>query len=112
MDEPMASVYPDGQIRFNAKATERWLADADSVGLYADVAAGRFGVSVGETGEDSYSLSNVHGGAVVRCRRALARIGVDLDATDEAVRLPVSYDPDEGLLIVDCEPALEVAADE
>jgi hypothetical protein len=112
MNEPVASLYRSGHIRFNAEAAERWLADADSVGLYVDVATGRFGVSVGETGEDSYSLSTMDGGAGVYCKQALDRIGVDLDAIDEAVRLPVSYDPDEGLLIVDCEPALEVVVDE
>jgi hypothetical protein len=106
--DPVLSIYTNGDGRFNVHAVGRWLEDVDRVEFYTDIKTTRLWITLDEEDQHSYSLSATAGGGLsISMRAVLRKFGVDYAALDSAVRCPLEYDEQEGLLIADLQPVVD-----
>jgi hypothetical protein len=111
VDYPSLAIYRTGTGRFNQEAVRKWFDGVDTVGIYIDREATQLGVER-NPGAHGYSVANISEGATLSMQGVCSSLGVDVHRLDEPVYLELENDPDEGLLVADLDPLLEVAGDE
>lgn len=109
--DPLFTIYPRLEGRFNKTATVQYLADVDRVEFFVDTDGTRLGIARGGSGDDSYTLIRDGSGRAASLRSALREFGLQQGDVEESVALPIEHDPDEGLLVVDLDPLFEEVPD-
>lgn len=108
--DPQLTIYlRQRRARFNVAAYEAWCDGVETVVFHVDHDAADIGIELDAPLPDAYRLSEADGGASTSCTTLLDALS--LTDVDETVRLDLEYDPDEGLLVADATPLLEVAGD-
>jgi hypothetical protein len=107
--EPSAKLYKDGKIRFNNVAGKLWFQDCEHVEIYVDESGSDLGFKpAAETTEGTYSYGrDGEYGGHISVRSVLAYYGIWHEKVDESIALPVRYDADENMVVVDLQEALE-----
>lgn len=106
--EPAAKLYDNGRIRFNKIAGQLWFQDCDHVEVFVSD-----GVELGfkpaaETthGVYKYVADGEYAGNV-SIRSVLTNYGLWHERMDESIAVPVRYDDEEGLIVVDLSEPIE-----
>jgi hypothetical protein len=100
--DPVAKLYDNGRIRFNKIAGQRWFQDCDHVEIFVSD-----GVELGfkpapETAHGTYKyVSDGEYAGNVSIRSALANYGLWHDRMDESVAVPVRYEENQEMVVVD-----------
>jgi len=101
--EPGAKLYKNGAIRFNDIAGRVWFNNVDYVELFVDDNGNDLGVKpANATKEGTYKFSpdGEHGGHVA-VRSVLSHYGIWHEQMDESIAVPVRWDEDKEMVVVD-----------
>lgn len=107
--EPGAKLYKDGKIRFNKIAGKLWFQDVEQVEIMVAETGTELGFKPApETREGTYSYGRdgEHGGHV-SVRSVLTHYGIWHEAMDESIAIPVRWDEDEEMVVVDLGEAVD-----
>lgn len=106
---PQLTVYiGTGTCRINACAAAKWFDgdDVDTIAFHVDHDATRVGIERNAPLPEAYQLHHQNSGCRCACGSLLDAF--DVPDVDEIVHLDLEHDADEGLLIADATPLLEV----
>jgi hypothetical protein len=107
---PQLTVYVHtGDCRVNAAAATEWFDGVDTIAFHVDHDHGRVGIERNAPLPEAYQL--VHQESGCRCACGTLLDALDVPDADEIVHLDLEHDPDEGLLVADATPLLEVGDD-
>ena len=108
--EPELSLYKNGNARLNRPAVEKFLEGVDSIAFYADTEENRLGINRGDQGPFSKQVQIGDHGGFQFYLGAVLREEFDLLVEDitTSIAVSVEHDADEGLLVADLDPFLEV----
>lgn len=102
---PRLSIYSDGSGRINAAADAEWFVDYDGFKRYADRTRGAIAFEPTD-GDDVRVISRDEGkGGTVALKKALRRVGVDVDALDDSHR--IELDAIDGMVVADVSRLVE-----
>lgn len=105
------SIYSSGQGRFNAATVDTLLEEVEAAGFEPDPKARKLRVILNEDGQDAKRLRNHSYGRGFYVGDLLREFGICIRDIDGPVHLAIENDPDQGVLVVDVEPLLEVVDD-
>lgn len=107
--EPAAKLYKHGQIGFNRIAGLKWFQGVDRVEIFVDESGTEVGFKpASDTTEGTYSFSSEgeHGGHVA-FRSVLSKYGIWHERMDESIAVPVRYDDEHEMVVVDIAEAVD-----
>lgn len=108
--EPAAKLYKNGRIRFNNVAGALWFSECDHVEIFVADDADEIGFRPApETREGTYSYGrdgDGHGGNV-SIRSVLTHYGLWHERMDESIAVPVRYDDENDIIVVDISEAVD-----
>lgn len=107
--EPGAKLYKSGKIRFNDIAGLLWFQGVGQVEIYVDEDGKEIGFKPAPAkreGTYSYSKDGEHGGNI-SVRSILAYHGIWHERMDESIAVPVRYDENEEMVVVDLSEAVD-----
>lgn len=107
--EPGAKLYKDGKVRFNKIAGKLWFEDVEQVEIFVAEEGTKLGFKPApETREGTYSYGEdgKYGGHI-SVRSVLTHYGIWHEAMDESIAIPVRWDEDKDMAVVDLAEAVE-----
>jgi hypothetical protein len=101
--EAQAKLYKHGVVAFNDEAGKRWFQGVDRVEIHVSdgTEVGFKPTTVDNTGTYAFTRESTGDGGHVAFRSVLSHYGVWHEKLDESVALPVRYDNDHGMVVVD-----------
>lgn len=108
-DDPSAKLYKDGKIRINKTAGQLWFDGVEYVEIHVAESGNELGfkpATAATHGTYSYMRDGEHGGHV-SVRSVLTHYGIWHEQMDESIALPVRYDADTDMVVVDLSDAVE-----
>ena len=104
-DKPRLTVYTTGYGRINKCATELYLNSAEGAEVHLDEERQTLEIKP-RTAVDNgtYTLTRIGGGAVISVGAMLRNAGLNIDALDESVPLPLAFDGETARIVADLKP--------